>query len=77
MPEAKVYLCDKTEGLEGEHRKCGREVGPDGVMVVLTLTPVQERLDQEKSGVVADLRFCGWRHAQYWLIRQRVAREGG
>ncbi|KKL11686.1 hypothetical protein LCGC14_2543270, partial [marine sediment metagenome] len=44
MPEAKVYLCDKLEGLKGEHKKCGHEVGEGGVRLALRLTPVNEEL---------------------------------
>ncbi len=73
MPEAKVYLCDKTEGLKGEHKRCGREVTPDGVYVVLEVgltaqaSPTKPEPDQQVR------KFCSQYHAQYWLIRQRLA----
>ncbi len=73
MPEAKVYLCDKLEGLKGEHRKCGKEVGEDGIRLTLAISPVQAELAEEPGTGTLELQFCGRRHAQYWLIRQRVA----
>jgi len=69
MPTAEVYLCDKTEGLSGEHLRCGREV-PPGEGIFLNL----DMVDGQKSTVV-QLQFCSRRHANYWLIRQRVARD--
>ena len=77
MPVAEVYLCDKTEGLKGDHRKCGREVGDGGIRLFLTVAPVQGKLDKGELADVnpVDLQFCGRVHANYWLIRQRVARE--
>lgn len=75
MPEAKVYQCDKLEGLRekhGEpHKKCGHEVGEGGVRLALMIADVQKKL--EEIDPVVELQFCSRRHAQYWLIRQRVA----
>jgi len=78
VPVAEVYLCDKTEGLKGNHRKCGREVGAGGVRLFLTVAAVQGKLDKDEPPDVRpfDLQFCGRVHANYWLIRQRVARSG-
>ena len=70
MPTAEVYLCDKTEGLTGEHLRCGREV-PPGEGIFLNL----EVMAAGQKSAVAQLRFCSRRHANYWLIRQRVARD--
>lgn len=69
MPISEVYLCDKTEGLRGEHLHCGREVGENAIDVVLTVS------GGEGGGKVYEPRFCGRRHANYWLIRQRVAHD--
>ena len=74
MPEAKVYQCDKTEGLEGEHMKCEHEVRDDddrAVMVSVTIAA----LGGGSGGPNRDLRFCRRTHANYWLVRQRVALE--
>ena len=77
MPVAEVYLCDKTEGLKGDHRRCGKEVGDGGVSLFLTVAPTKSKLDKDVADVrPVDLQFCGRVHANYWLIRQRVARSG-
>ena len=80
MPEAKVYLCDKLEGLPeptgkraSPHKKCGKEVGGDGVLLTLAISPVQAELAEEPGTGTLVLKFCGRSHAQYWLIRQRLA----
>lgn len=73
MPEAKVYQCDKTEGLRGERRKCGREVTPDGVYVVLEVGSTAQASETKPEPEQQVKKFCGRAHAQYWLIRQRLA----
>jgi len=82
MPLAEVYICDKTEGLKGEHLKCGREVGEvydggGGIDIFLTVVP-SGAMSERKEDIVdvgKRLRFCRRSHANYWLIRQRVALE--
>jgi len=87
MPTSEVYLCDKQEDLPNDPgRSCRKAVGDDGVDLVLTLstsgsgpTSRDARMPPSRTewGVVFERKFCGRTHANYWLIRQRLARDAG